>query len=272
MARALHWERDGREMYEDNDPATLEAALETDFPETDLDPLAHLDEREAAEPPLPSPEVMLALLDSTDAGERNRAVRAFCDLQEPRAVPRLIELLADPCPLIRVSAAYALGHNPDPSAVEPLIECYARDWNGYARKGTIWALGNSGDRRAIPTLTHALATDIAAVRLWAASALAQMEVLNYDDAIALMPMAIEALRRDPIAAVRSNCAWTLGQLCQELPPNVVRATAVDALIEALVEDEDFGVREDAKAALLWLGDTRALQLIEELEKDGAISL
>ncbi len=263
-------------MYDDDDRtasgSTLEANLDADFPEEDLDPLARLDDDEVRETPLPGPGILLVQLDSVDPAERNRAVRAFCDLQEPRAVPRLIELLADACPLTRVGAAYALGHNPSPAAVEPLIERYSLDWNGYARKGIVWALGNSGDRRAIPTLTHALATDVAAVRLWAASALAQMEVLNYDDAIALVPTVIEALRRDPIPAVRSNCAWTLGQLCRELPPNVVYATAVDALVEALVEDKDFGVIEDAKAALLWLGDARALQLIEDLEKDGLILL
>ncbi|MEO0947340.1 MAG: HEAT repeat domain-containing protein [Cyanobacteria bacterium J06641_5] len=267
-------------MYENDDQTALQDVLEIgygpsgepDFEEGDLDPLARLDDREASEPPLPDPDTLLAWLDSADPNERNRAARAFCDLQEPRAVPRLIELLADPCALIRVSAAYALGHNPNPAAVEPLIARYASDSNGHARKGIIWALGNSGDRRAVPTLAQALAKDITAVRLWAASALAQMEVLNYDDAIVLVPLAIEALRRDPIPAVRSNSAWTLGQLCRELPPNVVYATAIDALIEALVEDEDFGVFEDVKASLLQLGDPRALQLIEELEKDGLISL
>lgn len=267
-------------MYENEDQIALRETLETGydssyeaaFEEGDLDPLDRVEAVDAAAPALPDPEAMLALLDSEDPGDRNRAARAFCDLQEPRAVPRLIALLADPCALIRVSAAYALGHNPDPAAVEPLIARYAADWNGYARKGMVWALGNSGDRRAIPTLAQALAKDIAAVRLWAASALAQMEVLNYDDAIVLVPLAIEALRRDPIPAVRSNCAWTLGQLCRELPPNVVYATAVDALIEALVEDEDFGVLEDVKASLLQLGDPRALQSIAELEKDGLIGL
>jgi hypothetical protein len=78
------------------------------------------------------------------------------------------------------------------------------------------------------------------------------------------------LRRDPIAAVRSNCAWAIGQLCRELPSNVVYATAIDALLEALVEDKDMGVTEDARAALLRLGDPRGLQMIEELEREGLI--
>jgi HEAT repeat protein len=49
---------------------------------------------------------------------------------------------------------------------------------------------------------------------------------------------------------------------------VVYATAIDGLLEAIVEDEDLGVREDARAALLRVGDPRGLQLIEDLEQEG----
>ncbi|HEY9643285.1 MAG TPA: HEAT repeat domain-containing protein, partial [Coleofasciculaceae cyanobacterium] len=59
-----------------------------------------------------------------------------------------------------------------------------------------------------------------------------------------------------------------GQLCRELPSNVVYATAIDALIEAFAEDEELGVREDAKTAMLRVGDPRGLQVIEELELEG----
>jgi HEAT repeat protein len=49
---------------------------------------------------------------------------------------------------------------------------------------------------------------------------------------------------------------------------VVYATAIDALIESFAEDEDLGVREDARTAILQVGDPRGLQTIEELEQDG----
>ncbi|NJL82721.1 MAG: HEAT repeat domain-containing protein [Chloroflexaceae bacterium] len=230
-----------------------------------------LDELEAVDAePAPNPEEMLVLLHAAEPGQRMLAARAFCDLQEPRAIPDLIRLLGDVCPLIRVSAAYALGRNPSPDAVQPLIFLMAREWNGYVRKGIVWALGNCCDRRSLSPLTHALKTDISAVRLWAASSLAQMAHLDYEAAVAALPPLIEALRRDPVAAVRSNCAWAIGQLCRELPSNVVYATAIDALIEALVEDGDVGVKEDAKGALLKVGDPRGLQLAEKLEQEGII--
>lgn len=246
-------------MYDDDDLTVLE----------ELDsPLDHLEPVDAEAASKPDPDAMLLLLEAPETNQRMLAARAFCDLQDTRSVPHLIRLLTDPCPLVRVSAAYALGRNPSPDAVDPLIERYTEDWNGYVRKGVVWALGNCRDRRSLETLLDALKTDISAVRLWAASSLAQMGFVSYEAIVAAMPPLIEALRRDPVAAVRSNCAWTIGQLCRELPSNVVYATAVDALLEAFVEDEELGVQEDAKASLLKLGDPRGLQVIEELEQEG----
>jgi HEAT repeat protein len=220
--------------------------------------------------PPPDPERMLELLQSKTASDRMVAARAFCEIQDSRSIPILIDLLDDVCPLVRVSTTYALGRNTDASAVEPLIQLLATDFNGYVRKGIVWALGNSKDRRALKPLIHALKTDISAVRLWAASGLAQIATLDYEDIIAAIPPLIQGLRRDDTAAVRSNCAWAIGQLCRELPSNVVYATAIDALIESLVEDEDFGVKDDARSAILKVGDPRGLQMIEELEFEGLI--
>ncbi len=248
-------------MYDDDEPVVL--TTETN-PDSSLNPAG----ADAAEAAKPDPELMLAWLESTDSQQRMLAARAFCELQLEAAIPHLIRLLTDTCPLIRVSAAYALGRNPSPDAVEPLIAQLESDFNGYVRKGVVWALGNCRDRRCLLPLIDALRTDIAAVRLWAASSIGQMATVSYDAIISAMPAVIHALRQDPVPVVRSNCAWSVGQLCRELPSNVVYATAVDALIEALVEDEDMGVQEDARASLLKLGDPRALQIIEELEQEG----
>ncbi|GAB4359615.1 MAG: HEAT repeat domain-containing protein [Cyanophyceae cyanobacterium] len=222
----------------------------------------------AIEAPAINPDEMLALLGSTDAAQRTSAARAFCEIQDDRAVAPLIALLRDPCPLVRVSASYGLGRNTSPDAVEPLIALLNEDWNGYVRKGAVWALGNCRDRRALEPLIRTLQGDIAAVRLWAASALGQMGHAGYGAIVAAVPPLIVGLRQDAVSAVRSNCAWSLGQLCSDLPSNAIYAGAVDGLIEALVEDEELGIKEDARAALLKLGDSRALQLIEELEREG----
>ncbi|HCQ21240.1 MAG: HEAT repeat domain-containing protein [Aphanizomenon sp.] len=250
-------------MYDEYELSLLDAEEELITPLDQLEPLT--DESEVEKP---DTELMLVLLENPHPQERMLAARAFCDLQDQRATPHLIHLLTDNCPLVRVSAAYGIGRNPAKEAVEPLIIQLNRDWNGYVRKGIVWALGNCRDHRSLAPLIDALKTDIPAVRLWAASALAQMTEVGYEAIVGAIPALIEALVKDPIAAVRSNSAWTIGQLCKELPSNVVYATAIDALIQAFAEDEDLGVREDTKAALLGVGDPRGLQLVETLEQEG----
>ena len=250
-------------MYDDEDLISLLEGEELESPLDRLEPLTA--EVEAYKP---NPDAMLALLEDPQTQQRMLAARAFCELEDRRATPHLIHLLSDTCPLVRVSAAYAIGRNPDSNAVEPLIAQLNVDWNGYVRKGIVWALGNCRDRRSLVPLAEALKTDISAVRLWAASSLAQMAGVSYEGVVGAIPPLIEALVNDPVAAVRSNCAWAIGQLCRELPSNVVYATAIDALIQAFAEDKDLGVREDAKASLLGVGDPRGLQLIETLEQEG----
>ncbi len=250
-------------MYDDEDLISLLEGEELESPLDHLEPLTA--EVEAYKP---NPDAMLALLEDPQTQQRMLAARAFCELEDRRATPHLIHLLSDTCPLVRVSAAYAIGRNPGTNAVLPLIEQLNVDWNGYVRKGIVWALGNCRDRRSLVPLAEALKTDISAVRLWAASSLAQMAGVSYEGVVGAIPPLIEALVTDPVAAVRSNCAWAIGQLCRELPSNVVYATAIDALIQAFAEDKDLGVREDAKASLLGVGDPRGLQLIETLEQEG----
>ncbi|WP_338441768.1 HEAT repeat domain-containing protein [Synechococcus elongatus IITB4] len=233
-----------------------------------VDPLDQLLQTEDTTPP--DPEVMLVQLQDANALNRLAAVRAFAALTEPRAIPHLIKALDDTCPNIRTAAAYALGRNVSHQAVDVLIECLRHDQNDNVRKAVAWALGNYSDRRSIQPLIEALRRDIAPVRLWAASSLGNTAVVDYETVIGAVPSLIEALRRDPEADVRSNCAWSLGQLCRPLPANIVYATVIDALIEALVEDEDMSVREDAKASLLQVGDARALQMIETLQQDGLL--
>jgi HEAT repeat protein len=247
-------------MYSKNDLSVL------DWEADDESPLDRLDDQPPCLPP--DPEALLPLLNSIDVQQRMMAARVFCELQDARSIPALIKLLQDDCTLVRVSAAYALGRNPSESAIDPLIQQYHRDWNGYVRKGVVWALGNCRDVRAVPTLLTAVKHDISAVRLWAASAMAQMGSIGYEQIIKALPPLIEGLRGDLVPAVRSNCAWSVGELCRDLPANVVYAIAVDSLIEAFAEDPDISVREDAKTAMLKLGDPRSLQVIEELEQEG----
>jgi len=191
-------------------------------------------------------EALLEDLWASDVNRRMLAARSFSEVQEDRAIPALIHLLQDNCPLVRVSSAYALGRNPCPKIVDALIAALRTDWNGYVRKGLIWALGNCCDSRAFEPLVDSLATDIPAVRLWSASALGQLGDLR------AVPFLCTALLDDPLAVVRSNCAWALGQLeCTEAIPTLIKA----------LKDEDLSVQQDVHEALESLG-------YNELEGDG----
>jgi HEAT repeat protein len=236
-------------VLEDSDPTS---------DRTNVDPALQI--------PPPDPEEMLRLLKSEVTLERMQAARAFCEIEDPRAITDLIPLLADDCALVRVSAAYAIGRNPGLEAVNYLIEQLQTDWNGYVRKGVVWALGTCGSQAALNPLISALHFDIAAVRLWAASALGQLGNLS-----AIAPLT-QALQTDKVDAVRSNCAWALGKLLgvhtanQDPDDLEIYEEAIDALIGAL-EDDDLGVRDDARLTLRKLQYPRGLKVIEKIELD-----
>ncbi len=227
------------------DPAILEDDLDLELAEGEA-------EYSLPEPP-PDPELMLRLLDSADPSERIQAVRAFCEIEDQRAVDRLLQFLLDDCPLLRVSAAYALGRNRSAKAVPILIRQLQQDWNDYVRKGIVWALGTHGDRQALWVLQRTLQFDTMAVRLWTASALGQ---LGDPQAI---PLLSDRLLHEPVAAVRSNCAWALGKLLPLESPDTDRyQMGIQALTHAK-NDEDLGVQADAK---------EALSLLAILDEDG----
>ncbi|MCM1982659.1 HEAT repeat domain-containing protein [Lyngbya confervoides] len=253
-------------MYDEDELSLLDSDEALESPLDKLPPVTDPPEEEAG----PDVEELLGLLASSDKTQRMIAIRAFCEVKDPRATAPLIELLSNECPLVRVSAAYALGRNPGPRAVQPLIDQLNQDWNGYVRKGVVWALGNCSDPQAIRPLIAALMTDITAVRLWAASSLGQVGLVEAEAySCVTVPALASSLEQDPMAAVRSNCAWSLGQLCQAIPVSDTYQLGLKVLIAAL-KDRDLGVQEDAKAALLKLGDPRGLQALEDLEPESSL--
>jgi HEAT repeat protein len=231
--------------------------------DTESSPLSPLDLPLEEESLLPDPDEMLRLLNSEMILERMQAARAFCELEDQRAIPRLIELLQDECPLVRVSAAYALGRNKSDLSIVPLIKQLNQDWNGYVRKGIVWALGTCHAPLGLAPLISALKYDISAVRLWAASALGQLGDIQAIESLT------EALTQDLVAAVRGNCAWSLGKLIVQMrfdTQDEIYHDAVDALIYAL-DDDDLSVQTDARNALRKLGDPRGLKVLDRIEMD-----
>lgn len=202
--------------------------------------------------------------------DRMQGLRIFCEHRDPRAVPLLLPLLASPCPILRMSAVYALGRNPSPLAVEPLLALLQTDDNGYVRKAVAWSLGNYADAPVINPLIRCLQLDIAAVRLWAAGSLADAGATGPAKADPAACQLLQTLRIDSEPAVRSNSAWALGRLYPDLVA-LRQQNVVDALLQTLLQDADSTVRDEARLALEQLDDPVGLERLQTLLDEGLIS-
>ena len=102
------------------DPDVLAKELSV---ELEMDPLEEIDNESF------STEKLDIALECDEAlkllkGEREQRIqglRIFCEYRDKRSFPLLLPLLDQPCPVERMSAVYALGRNPCPSAVQKLV-------------------------------------------------------------------------------------------------------------------------------------------------------
>jgi HEAT repeat protein len=119
-------------------------------------------------------------------------------------------------------------------------------------------------------LIRALQNDIAAVRLWAASTLADAGSTGLAKADQAAGQLLVSLRIDSEPVVRSNSAWSLGRLYGDLVEP--RQQEVEqALVEALLQDSDPTVRDEARMALEQLEDPEVLERLHTLVDEGLLS-
>ena len=201
--------------------------------------------------------------------DRLQGLRVFCEHRDPRAIPPLMDLLDQPCPVERMSAVYALGRNPSPQAVEPLLKLLQADSNAYVRKATAWSLGNFPDAPILNPLIRALQIDVSAVRLWCPGSLAEAGSRSPVKADPAAGQLLQSLRVDSEPVVRSNCIWALGRLFDQL---VVprQQEMVEALVNSLLHDGEASVRDEAKIALEQLEDPNVLARLQTLLDEGFI--
>jgi len=202
--------------------------------------------------------------------QRLQGLRIFCEHRDPRAIPLLLPLLEAPCPIERMSAVYALGRNPSPMAVEPLLALLAADSNGYVRKAVAWSLANFADAPVLNPLIRSLQVDVAAVRLWAATSLADVGATGAAKADPAAAQLMQSLRIDSQAAVRSNSAWALGRLYPDLVEPRQQAV-VQALVHTLLDDQEASVRDEARLALEQLEQPEVLERLQTLVDEGLLS-
>jgi len=180
--------------------------------------------------------------------ERLQGLRIFCEYRDPRCIQFLIPLLQEPCPVERMSAVYALGRNPCPKAVDLLLQILKQDSNAYVRRATAWSLGNYPDSPVLEPLIETLKKDVAAVRLWATSSLAEVGLSSEIKAHRASQELLESLNVDTEPGVRSNCIWSLDRLLERLDESL-QLKVPEAFLNVLLQDSESSVRYEARIAL-----------------------
>jgi len=245
--------------------------LERELAEEDLgDPLDELDSG-GASPADAAAECDLGLrLLEGGHDEQMQGLRIFCEHRDPRAPAKLLPLLDASCPILRMSVVYALGRNPSVQALTPLLQLLQNDSNGYVRKAVAWSLSSYPDAPIMSPLIRALETDISAVRLWAASSLADAGSTGLAKADQAAGQLLLALKIDSEPVVRSNSAWSLGRLYADLvEPR--QKEVVESLLNAMLHDADLAVRDEARMALEQLENPLVLERLQTLVDEGLLA-
>jgi len=201
--------------------------------------------------------------------ERLKGLRVFCEHRDPRALPLLLPLLDEPSPVVRMSAVYALGRNPCPKAINLLLHLLKFDSNAYVRKATAWSLGNYPDAPVLEPLINALKQDVAAVRLWASSSLAEVGLNSAASSPLAANQLLESLQVDGEPIVRSNCIWSLGRLYGLLSAEI-QIQIVETFISVLLNDREPSVRYEARTALEQLDNPEVQKKLKSLIDDGQL--
>jgi len=105
--------------------------------------------------------------------QRVEAARQLALAKDPTKVPEMKAALADPAPVVRRLAIYALERVGDPANAQAILPLLA-DGDAWVRRTAITALGKLGNRAAVPALIGCLDDDSVHVRLEAFVALGRI--------------------------------------------------------------------------------------------------
>ncbi|MEL6770115.1 MAG: HEAT repeat domain-containing protein [Bacteroidota bacterium] len=173
-----------------------------------------------------------AALSNSSAAVRARAAFALGSVQDPAAVPALLDALGDADPLVRTDVAFALGQSADSTAEARLLDALAAEAWPPARRELMDALGKTGSAFSLRQLVTLQMVDSSPTQQ-AGHALA---LARYGLRGVTSPSASALLARylgsdDP--AVRHNAAYFFGRvrsteswlsLSDELVENAQRLT------------------------------------------------
>ncbi len=121
----------------------------------------------------PSTELIAAMYESSNIETRETLCYIFGYRKDIQSVPTLLEVLHDPSPRLRGSAAEALAKIEDPEAGQALLTQYLVEEDQGIKEWYVIALGAVGYRPAIPYLIRAL--EVENLRRYAALALGNLK-------------------------------------------------------------------------------------------------
>ncbi|MDQ6726673.1 MAG: HEAT repeat domain-containing protein [Actinomycetota bacterium] len=183
------------------------------------------------------------------AATRARAGEFLGDSGSPAAVRDLVDLLHDPDPRVRWSAARGLGRLGHPSALSPLLGCLEG-----ARAMPVDVVADAVFQiRDCPTavLRQGLRSSAVPTRAIAVELLGRFQAL----ALTSIDEVIDRLQHDPSVEVRARAARALGRMGSP--------RAVDALMDS-VNDGPVAMRVQAVWALGEIGAPRSVATLEAL--------
>ena len=129
-----------------------------------------------------STELIAAMYEPDSSLEtRDTLCSIFGYRKDTQAVPLLLEILHDPSPRLRGSAAEALAKIEAPEAGKELLAQYLTEENQGIKEWYIIALGAVGYRPAIPSLIQAL--NVEHLRRYAALALGNLKAIEAKEAM-----------------------------------------------------------------------------------------
>jgi HEAT repeat protein len=222
-------------------------------------------------------DALLARLGDPDPSIRQAVIAALNSIGHPDMPPRVADLLGDPDPLVRESAVRIAGYFGYPECLDRFLAC-CQDPVESVRRTAVEHAALFEDDRMFDALAHALASDVAAVRAAAASALARASHRSAG------PMLTAALHdSDPwvrYAVVRSlgvtgdpAALRELVPMLREDPAPHVRLAAIDAIarlkppdavrvLEPLTASSNDDISRAAITALAHVDQPEALPLLE----------
>jgi HEAT repeat protein len=183
------------------------------------------------------------------------AIQALAALGQPSAGEALLARLRDPeySPGLKSQLLLALGTLKYAPALEDLIAVVSNpDEERIRRMYAASALGEIGDRRALPALRELLASPDSMLRTYAAGALAGFELAEVEGAL-------QDGLRDANARVRQAAAKALARKDAQ--------KSVDILIYKARQDPERAVRLQAFQSLGAIGNARALAFLREAYRD-----